>query len=124
MSRWAVTMKLTCEDDGKEAREEVISVHNMEGESPPDIEIFRGSAGAKSRKEHIDKYDIVRVSHGVQVGMVRGGQFGQVDDFGWKEASDDPNPLAQPKPRGGREKTMSDTGTPRRVVAPKPRVHG
>jgi hypothetical protein len=87
--RWA-TIRIFDEEDGGEAREEIINISLMNPPGmPPDgsgLEdedrngVYTNEAGEKYRFEEIPATPIM--------GMRRGGQFQPAGDWGWRDAED------------------------------------
>jgi hypothetical protein len=83
-NRFATVMRVDEAFDPSGEREEVIAIQAMaDGATPPVYDLDDSNPNAK-------RYAIVRVPHGVQIGMVRGGKVDAVGGFGWRSTSDRP----------------------------------
>jgi len=83
-NRWATIKHVEEANDPSNTRDEVINISIMEA-GPP--EVAEGLTDDDNKlAEH---YTYQQVGPGVAIGMRRGGEFGSVDGFGWKDAAEE-----------------------------------
>jgi len=79
-NRWATIQHIEEANDPSNVRDEVINISIMEA-GPPEI----AEALTEEDNEVAENYTYQQVGPGVTIGMRRGGEFGSVDGFGWKD---------------------------------------
>jgi len=79
-NRWATIKHVEEANDPDNSRDEVIVISIMEA-GPPEVD----AALTEDDNEVAEHYTYQQVGPGVMIGMRRGGEFGSVDGFGWKD---------------------------------------
>lgn len=80
--RWMITKKIDEAWDKKAgSREEIIDIKQMAPGTVPDLYDL-----ASGENENAGNYSVEPAVPGVQIGMVKGGEFEKVGDWGWYDA--------------------------------------
>ncbi len=82
-NRWATIKHVEEANDPDNTRDEVIVISIMEA-GPPEVE----ESLTAEDNEFAEAYTYQQVGPGVQIGMRRGGEYGSVDGFGWKDEAE------------------------------------
>lgn len=82
-NRWATIKHVEEANDPDNTRDEVIVISIMEA-GPPEVE----ESLTAEDNEFAEHYTYQQVGPGVQIGMRRGGEYGSVDGFGWKDEAE------------------------------------